>query len=310
MKKLIITSMMILTIYCTVESCRKETDQSKCQSHTMESGFNFLSCYKYEVDGNPHKCWPLFTSDELQKTYVKYARGINKEFYSVYQLSVDDDSKILNIFDKETYSRDDIIKMKGVKLVDSLTEKDKNIMKSNNTCMYRSYARFLDVDLYYGNKQINVSDKNVCFNADKFDDLKDLMNCGYYTVKAEFNNTSFVFTNCFRTLDRKADSDFKKYYLKLISKSILLGYINRLTYIAFDAYVRDNNHRSHLNYSQVQILEAVVEDEYGKIIKYNGNGDIIEGGYDVDDDEPKKILSSSKNRLNILLLLCLSLFLC
>ena len=41
MKKIIITSMMFLTIYCTIESCQKEKDQSKCQSHTMESGFNF-----------------------------------------------------------------------------------------------------------------------------------------------------------------------------------------------------------------------------------------------------------------------------
>jgi hypothetical protein len=279
----------------------------------MESGFNFLSCYKYE-ETSPQKCFPFFTSDELQKTFFKYSRGIQKELHSFKN----DESYTINILDKETYNRDDIIKLKTVKLNDSLTEKDNNIMKSNNTCIYRSYERFSDTIFYDGNKQINVSDKNVCFNVDKFDDLKDLMNCGYYTVKAEFNNTSFVFTGCFLTLDRKADSDFKKYYLKLISKSILLGYINRLTYIAFDAYVRDNNHRSHLNYSQVQILEAVVEDEYGKIIKYNGNGDIIEGGYDVDYDddydddydEPKKILSSSRNRLNILLLLCLSLFLC
>lgn len=314
MKKIIITSMMFLTIYCTIESCQKETDQSKCQSHTMESGFNFLSCYKKEEDGNPLKCWPFFTSDELQKAYVKYSRGIQKELYSMYQLSEIGESKTLLTFDKETYSRDDIIKIKKVKLLDSLTEKDKNIMNNNNTCMYRSYARFIDPDFYYGNKKINVSDKNVCFNVDKFDDLKDVMDCGYYTVKAKFDNISFVFTNCFRILDKNADSDFKKYYLKQFFKDDFQAYVRLPTVSAFGVYAKNptvyDNARRQLDSQEFQDFEVVVEDRYGKIKKYNGNGDIIEGGDDDDYDEPKKILSSSRNRLNILLLLCLFLFLC
>ena len=75
MKKFIIISMMLLTINCTIESCQTEVDQSKCQSHTMESGFDFLSCYKYELSGNSHKCFPLFTSEKLQKEYIKFSRG-------------------------------------------------------------------------------------------------------------------------------------------------------------------------------------------------------------------------------------------
>ena len=49
----------------------------------------------------------------------------------------------------------------------------------------------------------------------------------------------------------------------------------------------------------------IVKDRHGNILKYNQNGEEI-GGY---DDEPKKILNSSGNTLNIILLLCFILFL-
>jgi hypothetical protein len=55
----------------------------------------------------------------------------------------------------------------------------------------------------------------------------------------------------------------------------------------------------------LQDLEVVVEYRDGNKIIYNENGDIIGG----DDEDIKKILSSSRNGLNILLLLGLFLFL-
>ena len=54
----------------------------------------------------------------------------------------------------------------------------------------------------------------------------------------------------------------------------------------------------------------VVEDRYGNKVTFNEDGDIIEDDGDGDgDDNPEKILSSSRNTLNILLLLSFILFL-
>ena len=299
--------MMLLTINCTIESCQTEVDQSKCQSHTMESGFDFLSCYKYEANNNPHKCFPLFTSEKLQKAYFRYSRGIFKETYSIFE---DGESRTGLTFDKETYSRDDIIKIKEVKINDILTEKDKNIIKSKNTCKYRNYARFIDVDFYKGNKEINVTDKNVCFNVDQYDDLKDLMDCAYYTAKGKIDNKTFVFTNCLGVIDKNADSDLKKYYLKQIFKTDYITTVQHPIISAYNAYVAKTTAydkvKRQMASQKLQDFEVVVEDRDGNKIIYNENGDIIGG----DDEDIKKILSSSRNGLNILLLLCLFLFLC
>ena len=52
----------------------------------------------------------------------------------------------------------------------------------------------------------------------------------------------------------------------------------------------------------------VVEDRYGNKVTFNEDGDIIEDDGD-GDNNPEKILSSSRNTLNILLLLSFILFL-
>ena len=306
MKKFIIISMMLLTINCTIESCQTEVDQSKCQSHTMESGFDFLSCYKYELSGNSHKCFPLFTSEKLQKEYIKFSRGVMKETYSIFEDGV---NRTVMIFDKETYSRDDIIKVKSTILNDILTEKDKNIMNKKNTCKYRNYARFLDYDFYNGNKEKNVSDKNVCFNVDKFDDLKDLMDCAFYTATGKIDNKTFVFTNCIGVIDKNADSDFKKYYLKQLFKSDFITSVQVPFVSAYGASSANTTAydkvKRQLDTRGLQDLEVVVEYRDGNKIIYNENGDIIGG----DDEDIIKISSSSRNGLNILLLLGLFLFL-
>ena len=299
--------MMFLTINCTIESCQKEVDQSKCHSHSMESGFDFLSCYKCEASNSTYKCYPFFTSEKLQKAYVKYSRGILKEYYSIFE---DAESRIGMIYDKETYSKDDIIKVKAVELNNILTEKDKNIINNKNTCNYRNYARFIDEDFYKGNKEINVSDKNVCFNVDKFDDLKDLTDCAYYTASGKIGNKKFVFTNCLVVIDQNADSDFKKYYFKRLFKSDFSVNIHNLFLLASGVSAANTTSydkvKRQMASQGIEDFEVVVEYRDGNKIIFNENGEIIGG----DDEDIKKILSSSRNGLNILLLLCLFLFLC
>ena len=48
-------------------------------------------------------------------------------------------------------------------------------MNNNNTCLYQTYARFVDPDNYIGEIKINISNKDICYNVDRFEDLKDIM---------------------------------------------------------------------------------------------------------------------------------------
>ena len=105
--------MMFLTINCTIESCQTEVDQSKCHSHSMESGFDFLSCYKCEAINNTYKCYPFFTSEKLQKAYVKYSRGIFKEYYSIFE---DAESRIGMII-KKLIVKMILLKLKQLNLI-------------------------------------------------------------------------------------------------------------------------------------------------------------------------------------------------
>ena len=65
--------------------------------------------------------------------------------------------------------------------------------------------------------------------------------------------------------------------------------------------------RRQLDAKEIKDFEMIVEDRNGNKLKYNLDGDIIEEN--PDEEEPVKYNGSSINTLNILLLLCLILFL-
>lgn len=296
---------MFLSIYCSVMSCAEETDQSQCQKHTMESEYNYLSCFKIEASGDFNKCTPFFTSYGPQKAYNKFLSGYQKEQLSIYTLSYVGEEEV-QAYDKDTYDKNDIIKMKSF----PLTEEDKKIINNNNTCSYNSYARFVDPDNYIGEIKINVSDKNACYNVDRFEDLKDVMDCGYAIIKGKYNNKPFTFTNCYGILDKNVDGTFKQFYKGFYLKTFFQNYYkqavqNFIDKVAPYTGAYDKSKKRQLETKEIQDFEMTVEDRYGNVVVYNKDGDIIGG-----DDEPIKFANSSgKNSLNFILLLGFILFL-
>ena len=291
--------MMFLSIYCTAESCFNETDPSQCQKHTIEPRFKYFSCFKYVNEDLPNlkqKCNLYFTNEELQKIYYKYQVGTFKEWGTANK----GNSKI-------GYVEGDTYKEKVMKIKDVLTKEDEEIFFGKNNCFYRAHARFYDD--YEGERYINISDKNVCYNVDRFEDLKDLMDCGYATITGKYKNKSFVLTNCVQILDKNADELFKDYYKDNLLEYKINYYFNHVIpgFLEMAKYnISTNFHTNH-----VQDYEISIEDRYGNIVKYNINGEIIDG--DDGEDDPKKILDSSsrniRNTLNILILLYFILFL-
>ena len=205
MKRIIIISMMFLSIYCTAESCLNEADPSQCQKHTLEQQLKYYSCFKYENEDFPdieQKCTLYYTNEELQKLYYKYQVGRFKELATM-------DGGNAAIY----YVKGDTVHRKEMGVEDVLTEEDEKIFFGKNNCWYKAYARFYND--YEGERYINISDKNVCYNVDRFEDLKDIMDCGYATIKGKYKNNSFVLTNCAYILDKNVDERFKDFYILL-----------------------------------------------------------------------------------------------
>lgn len=303
MKRIIIIPMMFLQIYCTVMSCAQETDQSQCQKHTMESEYNYLSCFKIENNIDDNQCTPFFTDKTLQKAYINYMSGYEKEWLSIYPLSEVGENTI-ETFDKENYNTNEIIKYKNV----PLTEKEKRIINNNNTCMYQSFARFVDPDHYIGERKINISNESVCHNVDRFDDLKDILDCNIATIEGKYKNEPFIFSNCYNFLDTNADEKFKNYYKEFYLKPFFQQYYNDIiktfiNKIAPYADIYSKSKKRQLQNQDIQDFKMTIKDRHGNIIVFNQDGDIISG------DEPTKFLSSRTNSLNFLLLLCFVLFL-
>lgn len=302
MKRIIIISMMFLSIYCTAESCLNETDPSQCQKHTLEQQLKYYSCFKYENEDFPdieQKCTLYYTNEELQKLYYKYQVGRFKELATM-------DGGNAAIY----YVKGDTVHRKEMGVEDVLTEEDEKIFFGKNNCWYKAYARFYND--YEGERYINISDKNVCYNVDRFEDLKDIMDCGYATIKGKYKNNSFVLTNCAYILDKNVDELFKDVYKNEQLSHDILYYFNHVvpSFLEMAKYnISTNFHRD-----DVQDYEISIEDRYGNIVTYNINAEII-GGDDSEDgeDNPQKILDSSsrniRNTLDILFLLYFILFL-
>ena len=310
MKRIIILSIMLFSIHCifeALEECNEEKDQSKCQKHTIEKKYNYLSCFKVEGLDYGQVCGPFFTSEKAQKTYMKYYKGLTKERVSVFKaedkdVNYEDEIKNITvpILEKDFYSKNEIIKYKEVPFNDLLTEKDKKILDSNNTCTYHYAARFLEN--YPGVRKLNISDKTVCFNVDRFEDLKDISDCGYATIKAKYEDRIFVFTNCFNILDKNANEDFKNFYEEILFNELYQEYYKDVI-LEFTVLARENPELSDKSKSlQLQEepidFEMYVEDRHGNIVHYNKNGEKTDG------DDPTKFLKSNSNySFNIILLL-------
>lgn len=285
--------MIFLSIYCSYDSCDRETNLSQCQEHTMEVEYNnYYSCFKIDYGINEYstKCFPWFYNKEMQKLFYKASLGIMKENVLGLNTSFEYD-----FLDKESYDIDEILKYKKIKLKDITTEEDIKIAERNNTCASKSFS--------YRDKLLERN-KNVCFNVDRIEDLKDILDCGYITFKGNYNNTPFTFTDCNYIPDSKVDANFKQFYKDIGFKNLKTNY-----FYYIDILLKSDEGKSMRRlFEQIQAFEMIVEDRHGNLLRYNQKGELI--NETINNDEPKKFLNSSgKNSLNFILLLSLLLFL-
>ena len=295
MKKIIVL-FCICYVCCNITSCVKEKDTSKCETHEIE--ISDYSCFKSKSAINledPYSCIPYPEKAEEQKLMWRLTNGLLKESFS----STNNIDTKFTIAEKSFYKKGEVVTLKNT----TLTEEEKKIISNNNTCTYQFLGRFTNNFNQFHKGYPNVTDPNLCFNVDSFNDLKGILNCGLANISYTINNKSKTIRTCFYSVGNKASKELQQYFIKLYFEDTLFGEGN----IGFDMIIQTldilseySGRNFQLNKNQlikskrklkdteIQNYEIIVEDKNGKVTKYSKGSEsiqVIKAGNPVNDDD-------------------------
>lgn len=303
MKRIILCLALVSLVFCSEISCSEEDDKTKCSTHTVE--YNGFSCYPFSYENDDeYGCSSFPDNGNSQKAYLRLANGMVKEIYSGYTgLMEDDDIQDLPQISskKATYNKGEEIILR----ISNISKSDMEIINSNKTCSYYYYGRIFDYleEIAYDYRKYkgypNIEDKNICFNAKQFPDLKDLIDCGFATIKYNNGRKDYEFKTCFYIPNNKMPEDLGKYLKSQFIDPVFTGGSISALLEPGTQYDSETNYDGERLLSTGNSYEVVVEDKNGKKIKWTDSStdiEVIEKGN-----------NSNMLVLNIILLLSLVL---
>ena len=291
--------LIISTIYCSYDSCENENDHTKCSNHTIDELTDF-SCHFFLDDSNDlskegdlyseRYCHIYPNSAKNQKIEWKIEQGFTKESMSAHPESVDEFNYVAEP-QKEFYEKNETILIKKK----SISNEDRIIISSKNTCGYQFIAR---INSNFS-KNYNLTDKNICFNTSQFPELKDLINCGYSTITINKTGKIFNINTCFGIPDNHLPDDFQIVFSKMFVVNAILSLADKMEEfpIASKLIKRKNEKERKLGDIDIK-YEMIIEDKYGKKYKYTDKSlepEIIEEGLQ-DDKIDEDINKNSTKR--------------
>ena len=304
MKKFLILIALISTILCTIEDCNSCTNQNLCNDIKVE--FEDFYCFKYSHEGASASqgciSFPI-NKNQNQKSFLNIYNGLVKEINSIYP--EEQRGTYYNLrAKKDTYEKTETVVTK----IEQFSSDDNTKLNSAQTCSYYFYGRFIKDA---GTKEYeNITDKNLCYNAKQFDDLKNLIDCGYATISFSLGQKNYAINTCFLMPNDNLPSEFNKYLKYYLFEA--LNFDSYLSGIAsVSEYLETIKKEQELN-RQLQALKynVEVENKNGKKIKYTSDKDGFEV---VSSDSGTNSGSSGGNKgsfvNNNFLLLILILFL-
>ena len=304
MKRIVLLIILNSYIYCSSETCNEEIDQTKCESHQIQ--YNGFSCYKVEKDDSKY-C--MIFPDEIysQEVFWNFSYGIRKEIYSGSYDPKDDINNNIDLYisEKKSYKKGEEVKL----IKEALTDEDINLFKNKKTCTYYYFGKFIESleDVANLKGYQNITDKNICFNAEQFNDLKDLIDCGYATITYKSNEKEYTFQTCFYIPNDNMPNEFNA-YLKdhfidpLFESSLFPKIIYYLEY--YDNYYNNQDPTRRLSTTSYKVT---VEDKNGKEVKYSSDSNEIEVIRKRNNTLEKKTNNSSYYNINIILYIILIL---
>ena len=322
MKKLIISILLFFYCYCTIDECFDATDMNRCNSIEIE--YDGFYCFKAKLyDDENSKCIVLPKAPDNQKSFWKFRNGMMKEMYSsygkkIFEYKEDEEEEEDYEWDKpkkETYNTNEVVETEK----DTLSSKDKDIIKSEKTCSYYFLGRY-----YYDlekKRYPDITDKNICFNANQFDDLKNLLDCGYATINFSLGGKDYSIKTCYLIPNDGFPNIFNEIYMMYIKDDLEEGSLNFISHCmagncGFDDD-DDENYYGDIDYDNSEErrrrrrrrrlsnlkYNIEVENKSGKKVKYSSNSNTYEV---VSIGHPEN--NCSYLNLNLILLLLFLLF--
>ena len=292
---------MFLVLFCFMQyminanlNCSDVADEQGFTNCSLyDGGFPGFSCYNSIMNNDLFKiesCTIFPTDEAFQKQYVKYLRGYILEERSIsYQFpeyfedgDVDYINNIMILPEKETYKKGETIILKNYELTDS----DKKVINSKNNCYYHFYGKLFD-HIKSEKKPVSVSslnilDKNICFNADNFDDNENLVKCGFGQLNITSNGKTFNINTCFFVPDQ-ITNDLLFLYSNSY-KNLLETFVDGFAELNDEGVLNLKNKVRKLS-GDVE-YEFIVEDENGKKVKYSFDNSMVQFiNNDEDTDE-------------------------
>ena len=325
MKRIIVALAIFSISYCSSERCSSESEGVQCESITVDD-INGFSCYKtsYEDDLSDYECLALPEDISKLKPFINLFIGMSKEDmsgYAYYIKSMNDDPdnyETYDILSKDTYSKAEVITFKE----ESYSDEDIKIINGNKTCTYLFNGKVYDELRQLGenmNEYKNIEDKTICFNAEQFSELKDLVDCGYAKIKYVSEGKVYNIKTCFYIPNNKMPEEFGAYFKKEYVDTLFEDEESLFPQIFYSI----ENHNEMMpdadGYRRLSSIgfEVEVENKNGKKVKYTDSSndiEVIEKGSEETKDlpkdsdseqtkEPEKNNNSKMFKFNILLLL-------
>ena len=264
MIKLLLLVLSIYCVYCTMDECNECTNQNLCNS--IDVGNENFYCFKTDFPNSDvkSKCQAFPKEAEHQKLYFQLNISLTKELFSCYAndyISSYGEENAIEVVEnslfkaeKEFYDVNEVVKIIGA----TLSSEDKEILKSDKTCAYYFYGRYAQNSK---KKYREITDRKICFNAMKFKEFENLVDCGYAIVKFNVNGEDYEFKTCHfvptSNLPKISNDIFTNY---LVGEDIEELMYNDLFLHISDKYHDDEN---------IITYEIEVENKYGRKVKYS-----------------------------------------
>ena len=254
-------------IYCSYLSCISENNPSNCSSHTIDDFPNF-KCIKtytvyYDYDTGEEHCTIYPKNESDFPMFKKLFIGQGKEDYcSSYIYSA------WQIFYTDSYEING--EKKNIPFnVTSFSEEDIKMIESHNICSYKFDGENTQLifDCYSGDKEkcdyYHIKSADICYNTHQFDDLKDLVNCGYAEIKLKKKDGKEVeLTTCGYVPGIKLGSEWSDFFSYYFIHNFM---VNRYLHSIYGINYKD----------EISDYDLVVTDKNGNKFQLKGNKDGI-----------------------------------
>ena len=283
------------------DECQRSTDRNNCQNIKMDEDGYY--CYPIIDESDPELKCSSFYDDSFSdlKLFYQIKNDIAKEAGAVYAdlSSFDKNGEGLDLYqlEKDSYSKGETVVIKKI----SPSTEELKIYNSKETCSYYFFGRVYAKAL---TEYPDITDKDICFNAKQFSNLKGIIDCGYAKITFTTSYDKYTIKTCYFYEGNEMPSeikDFINYYFFKNDYNALYDGNFDFIFSLIDSGKHPERHNND-DEDRRRRLEEVkidisVENKNGKIYKYSvGRG----------NDESSK---STYNKMNYIFLIIFLIFL-